>query len=86
MEVTNRIVAIKGEEVIITESIKTTINKKQLEDTIRQLETKKIRLQEQNERILVEYNLIDAELKETTNLLSQFNNEVISLEVISKDV
>lgn len=84
--VTGRVVTVVGESVVITESIKTTLNKKQLEDSLRQIQAKKARLQEQNARVLAEYNALEAEEIETNDLLNQFTIEVIPLEVISKDV
>lgn len=86
MAKTDRIVEVVNETIVITESVKTTINKIELERNLKNIQAKKTRLQEQNERILSEYNSLDAEEKEINELLSQFSIVVTPIEVISKDV
>ena len=69
--VLNKDIRIENNKVVITENVETTMDKNQLEFKLRDLQMKKSRLQDQNVRLVTEYNELIIEETETNNLISQ---------------
>ena len=72
-KILNKDISIENNLVIITEQIETKLNRNQLELKLRDLQMQKSRLQEQNSRIVGDYNRLSLEEVEINDLISQLN-------------
>lgn len=70
-------VRIEEDMAIITESTETKLNRQQLDMRLRDVQMRKLNLQDQNKRIVKEYNQLANEETEIKNLISQLTNNDI---------
>lgn len=70
-EILSKDVTIEDNLVVITENTKTTMGRNQLESQLREISSRKSRLQEQNTRIIAEYKKLSEEETEINNLINQ---------------
>lgn len=66
-------VKVEENKVVITESVETRMDENQLEMKLRDLQMQKLRIKEQNIRLVTEYNGLLDEEKEINQLISQLN-------------
>lgn len=64
-------VRIENDMAIITESTETKLDKQQLDMKLRDVQMRKSNLQDQNKRLITEYNQLVEEEKEINALISQ---------------
>ena len=64
-------VRIENDMAIITESTETKLDKQQLDMKLRDVQMRKSNLQDQNKRLVTEYNQLVEEEKEINALISQ---------------
>ena len=69
----NKEISIKDNKAVITENIKTVMDRNQLEVRLRELSMQKAQVQNQNQRLVQQYNdLVEAE-REIQDLISQLD-------------
>lgn len=71
----NKDISIRDDLVIITEEMETRLDRNQLEMNLRDIQIQKSRLQEQNARIVEDYNRLMNEEIEIKDLISQLSSD-----------
>ncbi|HHX60609.1 MAG TPA: hypothetical protein GX707_07840 [Epulopiscium sp.] len=66
-------VKVEGNKVVITENTETRLDRNNLEVKLRDLQMQKMRLKEQNVRLVDEYNLVVLEETEISDLISKLS-------------
>ena len=69
--VLNKDVRIENDMAIIREETETKLDRQQLEMKLRDVQMRKLSLQDQNKRLITEYNQLAQEENEINNLISQ---------------
>lgn len=74
-------VRIENDMAIITESTETKLDRQQLDMKLRDLQMRKTSLQDQNKRLIAEYNQLAEEEREVNNLISQLTADTGMTEI-----
>ena len=79
--VLNKDVRIENDMAIIREETETKLDRQQLEMKLRDIQMRKSNLQDQNKRLVAEYNQLVEEEKEINTLISQLTTDTGMTEI-----